>query len=76
MGRRAIDEANEAKLAAMRAEFREIEEALACCLARHAPLFEAVRARGRLYGMRLLTARRLPASRPMACACSPQIAKR
>jgi hypothetical protein len=28
----------------MRAEWREIEEALACCLARHAPLFEAVRA--------------------------------
>jgi hypothetical protein len=44
MGRRAIDEAHEATLAAMRAEFREIEEALACCLTRHAPLFDAVRA--------------------------------
>jgi hypothetical protein len=41
MGRQAIDEA---QLAAMREEFREIEEALACCLVQHASLFEAVRA--------------------------------
>jgi hypothetical protein len=43
MRSRARDEAHEAKLAALRAEWREMETALACCLAQHAPLFDAVR---------------------------------